>query len=41
MTVSFGLTTLTQGDELEGLLHRADKAVYQAKLGGRNQVTTL
>ncbi|HHF7346243.1 TPA: GGDEF domain-containing protein [Legionella feeleii] len=41
VTVSFGLTTLTQGDELEGLLIRADKAVYQAKMGGRNQVTTL
>lgn len=41
VTVSFGLTTLAQGDELEGLLLRADKAVSQAKLGGRNQVTTL
>jgi len=38
-SASFGITTLSQGDcRLEDLLHRADKALYQAKDLGRNQV---
>lgn len=41
VTVSFGLTTLLQEDELEGLFARADKAMYLAKHSGRNQITTL
>lgn len=39
ITVSIGLTALLSGqDEQQALLSRADKALYFAKQGGRNQV---
>lgn len=41
VTVSFGLTSLKKGDDLETLFMRADSAMYQAKKGGRNRVEVL
>lgn len=38
VTVSIGLSTVEQGDDFESLLSKADKALYQAKSSGRNQV---
>lgn len=38
ITASFGLTTLTPGDEPQTVFARADDALYQAKKMGRNQV---
>jgi two-component system cell cycle response regulator len=38
ITVSIGMATLSNDDDAEGLLARADKALYCAKKGGRNQV---
>lgn len=39
MTVSIGIGTLRSGDDtLEALMERADKALYEAKRGGRNKV---
>ena len=38
ITASFGVALAVPGDNLESLLTRADDALYQAKLGGRNQV---
>lgn len=40
VTASFGVTTLHPGDDLSGLVARADEALYQAKAKGRNQVVT-
>ncbi|MBL4608580.1 MAG: diguanylate cyclase [Pseudomonadales bacterium] len=40
VTVSIGLSEFTQGDSLEKVFERADKAVYEAKDLGRNQVVT-
>lgn len=40
VTVSFGLTNLRRGDDLEILLMRADEALHQAKRKGRNCVET-
>jgi diguanylate cyclase (GGDEF)-like protein len=37
-TVSVGVSTLREGDNLSTLFSRADKALYQAKHNGRNQV---
>ncbi len=39
LTVSIGLTSFDPGDaEPDGILARADAALYQAKAGGRNRV---
>lgn len=41
ITMSFGVTELTQGDSLEDAFARADKALYQCKNNGRNQCVLL
>jgi len=41
MTASFGVTVQQAFDLPEQLIERADKALYQAKDGGRNQVQTV
>ncbi|WP_167336672.1 GGDEF domain-containing protein [Paenibacillus camerounensis] len=38
LTVSIGIATSVDGDTGETLLHRADKALYASKEGGRNRV---
>ena len=41
-TASFGITMVTREDkELDDPLHRADKALYQAKNNGRNRIECL
>lgn len=37
-TASFGCTSLCEGDDLDSLMARVDKALYKAKDGGRNRV---
>ncbi|MBI3862210.1 MAG: diguanylate cyclase [Planctomycetia bacterium] len=41
LTGSFGVTQATSGDTVEGLLNRADKALYLATHAGRNQSVYL
>lgn len=38
LTVSIGIAMRREGDDLESLVDRADQAMYDAKLGGRNRV---
>jgi diguanylate cyclase (GGDEF)-like protein len=38
ITVSFGVTEFAAGDDLAGLLRRADTALYRAKQRGKNRV---
>jgi len=37
-TASFGVTLSKQGDTVDSLIKRADKALYEAKDSGRNKV---
>lgn len=39
-TASLGVASLLNGEDSEGLLARADEALYRAKEGGRNRVVT-
>lgn len=41
VTVSFGLTTVTEEDDIESLFMRADNAMYKAKNAGKNRVEIL
>ena len=38
VTVSVGVATYIRGEDVQAVLARADKALYQAKAAGRNQV---
>ncbi|RXJ98414.1 hypothetical protein CRU98_10285 [Arcobacter sp. CECT 8986] len=38
VTASFGVTTLTEGDDENSFIQKADKALYEAKTQGRNRV---
>jgi diguanylate cyclase (GGDEF)-like protein len=38
ITISLGVSSLQEGDSLDGLVYRADNALYIAKEEGRNQV---
>ncbi|ASP38890.1 hypothetical protein CHH28_09435 [Bacterioplanes sanyensis] len=40
ITVSLGVATSQSNDSQESLLQRADRALYQAKQQGRDQVCT-
>ena len=39
VTISIGVAEMQPGDVLETLLQRADSALYQAKLSGRNRIS--
>lgn len=41
LTVSLGVAELTAQDDVASIYERADRALYQAKRSGRNQVRTL
>jgi len=41
VSISLGVTGLTSDDSLENILHRADNALYQAKLAGKDQVVSV
>jgi diguanylate cyclase (GGDEF)-like protein len=38
VSVSCGMTSIRAGDTLDGILTRADQALYEAKRGGRDQL---
>jgi diguanylate cyclase (GGDEF)-like protein len=40
-TVSIGVAVFHEGDDLDRLLSRADEALYTAKNGGRDQVSSV
>ena len=40
VTISCGVAECRNGDTLESLLERADKAMYKAKQGGRDRTMT-
>jgi len=40
-TASFGVAAFQTGDQAKGIVARADKALYEAKAGGRNRVAVL
>ncbi len=37
VTISLGVVTMTEGDDMESMLKRVDQALYRAKDGGRNR----
>jgi two-component system, cell cycle response regulator len=41
ITVSIGITEYATDDSLTGFIHRADKAMYEAKAAGRNSLVCL
>jgi diguanylate cyclase (GGDEF)-like protein len=41
VTASFGITEYASNDTIDTLIERADKALYQAKVTGRNRVVLL
>jgi diguanylate cyclase (GGDEF)-like protein len=41
VTISLGITYLRDGDDLDGLLARADTALYRSKREGRDRVTVV
>jgi len=41
ISVSIGLTEMQQDEDFNSMLNRADKAMYQAKVAGRNRVDTV
>ena len=41
VTASFGITQHAQDDTADRMIDRADKALYQAKLAGRNRVVSI
>lgn len=41
VTLSFGLASVQEDDDIESIFIRADKAMYNAKNGGRNRVEIL
>lgn len=41
ITASFGMTSYKEGDNMEKILLRADKALYEAKKNGRNRIELI
>lgn len=41
VTASFGLTEFREGDDINGLIKRADDALYKAKNSGRNMIVEV